>query len=440
MTGVTWPTVRGGRTSRERLRAWSATTPGRLRLIMGGVVIGAALAALVVGAVSAHHRDATDAVATRDEPLMVAADRLYASLSDADATAATTFVTGGIEPAARRARYLGDLRRASLQLAQLAERLRGSPEGAAAVAAIAADLPVYSGLMESARANNRQGFPVGAAYLRQASDLLRGRMLPAAGRLFGVEAERLGANQRGGTSVAGLVGALVACAAAVAGLVAAQIFLTRRTHRVFNIPLAVATVLVLALAVWVTIALAGARGSLSTAQREGSDPVQVLSAARILALRAQADESLALVARGGGDQYLADYRAVSRALAPPNGLLGHGARLFEGSPQATAVADLATIWQRLGTGHARLARLEADGSFGDAVRVAVGTGSRQAQLTQRLNSRFDGAIAAAQQRFDRSAADARSSLRGLTAGILLVVAIAALLALYGLQQRIAEYR
>ena len=44
----------------------------------------------------------------------------------------------------------------------------------------------------------------------------------------------------------------------------------------------------------------------------GSDSVQVLSAARILALRAQADESLALVARGGGDQYLTDFDAVAR--------------------------------------------------------------------------------------------------------------------------------
>ena len=64
-----------------------------------------------------------------------------------------------------------------------------------------------------------------------------------------------------------------------------------------------------------------------TAQRMGSDSVQVLSAARILALRAQADESLALVARGGGDQYLTDFDAVARKLDPRRGLLADAARL-----------------------------------------------------------------------------------------------------------------
>jgi hypothetical protein len=368
---------------------------------------------------------------------MLEADGLYASLSDADATAATTFLRGGIEPPALRARYLADLRRAGVQLSGLARRVQGSPEAAAAVAEVSAQLPIYSGLIDTARANNRQGFPVGAAYLRHGSDLMRNRILPAARRLYALEARRLGDHQRTGTATGGLVAVLLVCVGALAVLVAVEVFVARRTHRVFNVPLVVATVLLAGLTAWVAIAMTSSRSSLARAQREGSDPVQVLSAARILALRAQADESLALVARGGGDQDLADFDTVASVLEPPGGLLVTASRLAGSNP---AVGRLVTTWRALRAEHARVARLESAGRFGDAVQIAVGPGAREAALAGRLDRDLSLAIGAAQERFERAAGDARSALGGLAVGIPLVLVACAALALLGLQQRVNEYR
>jgi hypothetical protein len=329
VTEASWPQSAVVRPRAPRLRDRARTTPGRLRIAMAAAVLATLIAGLVLAGVTAVRRDATEAVATRDEPLMVAADGLYASLSDADATAATTFLRGGIEPADLRARYVADLNRASAQLAGLGRRVQGSSE-AASVAAIGAALPIYSGLMETARANNRQGFPVGAAYLRQASDLMRGKLLPAAGQLYAAEAKRLGDHQRTGTSTAGLLAALVVGAAALAVLIGVQVFLARRTRRIFNVPLVAATLVLAGALVWAALAMASARDSLAKAQRDGSDAVQVLSAARILWLRAQADESLALAARGGGDRYITDFAVVDRLLDRPRGLLGER----PGSPPA----------------------------------------------------------------------------------------------------------
>jgi hypothetical protein len=423
----------------SRLRAWAATTPGRLRLVMAALVLATLVAALVLVGVTAVQRDATDAVATRDEPLMVDADELYASLSDADATAATMFLRRGTEPADLRARYLADLRRASVQLAALGRRVQRSAE-AAAVAATGAELPVYSGLIETARANNRQGFPVGAAYLRQASDLMRGRILPAARRLYASEAQRLGENQRTGTSTGGLVAVLIVCLAALVVVAGAQVFLARRMHRVFNVPLVAATVVLAALATWVTIAMTSAKDALAQAQRDGSDAVQVLSAARILWLRAQADESLALVARGGGDSYVADFLVVDRLLEPSRGLLGEATRVAARTGSTAPVDDLTATWRGIRAEHAHVARLESAGRFGDAVRVAVGANAREAALGDRLNRRFGELITAAQRRFDDAAGNASSALRGVAVGIPLLLVLSVFLALLGLQTRLNEYR
>src|SRR5262249_43090390 len=136
-------------------------------------------------------RDAAHSVAARTEPLLMQADVLHSSLSDANATAAATFLTGGLEPVARRARYLRDLRSATAALTALTRDVADSDQARAAVATIATNLPLYSGYVETARANNRQGLPVGAAYLRRASTVMRDAILPAASRLFEVEAGRL---------------------------------------------------------------------------------------------------------------------------------------------------------------------------------------------------------------------------------------------------------
>jgi len=200
MVQVASPTFVSAGERIEGIRARLTTTPGRLRLaavllVFGAIVFGA----LAASSVSAR-RQAAHSVATDTEPLLVTAEGLYASLSDADATAATTFLTGGLEPPARRERYTSDLRAASAQLAALARQAGGSAQTRAAIQTLATELPVYSGLVETARANNRQGFPVGAAYLRRASTLMREQILPAAGQLYEVEARRLSSDYSSGVS------------------------------------------------------------------------------------------------------------------------------------------------------------------------------------------------------------------------------------------------
>src|ERR1700686_2674673 len=93
---------------RERLR----TTPGPLELISALVVLGAVCFGLVAALTEGSRAQAAQAVRTETEPLLVDAVTLYSALSDANGTVTTNFLTGGLEPAARRARYLADLRAA----------------------------------------------------------------------------------------------------------------------------------------------------------------------------------------------------------------------------------------------------------------------------------------------------------------------------------------
>src|SRR5690606_12289161 len=121
------------------------------------------------------------------------------------------------------------------------------------ITAMADGLLTYAGLVETARANARQGFPVGASYLEEARDLANQQLVPLAERQRRVGEQRIAraANSVGGplsglavlVMVAGL-GVLVGCAVLLAG----------RTRRVVAHPALLGAVVV-ALATLVVVFL-----------------------------------------------------------------------------------------------------------------------------------------------------------------------------------------
>lgn len=416
------------------------TTPGKLAFV-STLVVAAALCFAVVGTLAARSRsDAAVAARTQTEPLLVQAVTLYNSLSDANATATTTFLTGGLEPPQRRAHYLQDLRLATGSLTTLTREVSGSSRARAAVRTISDQLPVYSGLIESARANNLQGFPVGAAYLRQASGLLTGTILPAANELYRIEAQRLGADYRSGTSNGPLVAIAIAIALALGVLIAAQVYVARISRRILNVWMLVATLVIVAASAWAVVALVGSRGALIRAQRNGSDSVEVLTASRVLLSRAQSDQSLTLVSRGSDEISPADFDKVMNVLSPQGGMLGEAAPLAARAGKGQDAQRLALEFAAYRAQAAKVIGRQQSGRVGDAIKLAVADAASPSAASARLSSDLAAQANDAQARFQSHAADATSALSGLETVIPVLGVLAAILALVGLRQRASEYR
>jgi hypothetical protein len=411
-------------------------TARRLALAMVGlVVIGLATGASGVASVQSR-ASLVDEVATRSGPLVVAAQDLYRSLSDADATAASAFLTEGPEPLELRARYRTDIALAGAALARASSGVHDGP-AAAAVATISVQLPVYTGLVETGRAFNRQGLPVGAAYLREASGVMREQLLPAAERLFQAVSNQLDEARDGAAGFPWLT--VLLGIVLVGGLLVVQMRLTRRTNRVLNLGLLGASGAALAALLWLGVSWSSAAGHLEASERDGSAQVALLSQARITALQARSDEAHTLVARGAGAAYEEDYQQVVGALS---------ASLAEAREQATGgpveeTVDVATVaagqWQEI---HDEIRRLDdQEGEYPAAVSLAIGpeedsAGSAFGRLDQAL---ADG-IGYGNDRFASEAARAGRALGGVGVGlgILTVVLVAGVVV--GIQQRVMEYR
>src|SRR5579872_6375809 len=145
------------------------STPGRIRLLSLGVVAALLLAWGVAAAVISHRHTGVNGFGSQNEQVVVTAQRLQTEFDQADASAANAFLQGGIEPASQRSVYLAAVAGAGQDVATAARQAGVS----APIRTMAQQLPTYTGLVEQARAGNRQNFPIGAAYLRDASALVR---------------------------------------------------------------------------------------------------------------------------------------------------------------------------------------------------------------------------------------------------------------------------
>ncbi|MGI5499443.1 hypothetical protein [Lentzea sp. CA-135723] len=401
----------------RRVTGLARSTPGRLSLIVVVLVV-ASLASgwLTTWSVNRQERALED-LATRSEPLAHAAQEVYRALQDADATAASAFLSGGLEPSELRERYEADIAQAQ---AALSVATASSPE---LTATLAAQLPVYTGLIETARTNNRQGFPVGAAYLREASGLMRTQLLPAAQELYRAETDRVARAQDEATFP--WVSVLVALGFVVA-LVGTQRYLTRRTNRLLNVGLLVATGAAALSLLWVTTVSVLVMHDVSDS-RAASKKVDVLAQARIATLTARGEETLTLVARGAGQSYEKNFVEVSERL---EGLLDQAAKMGNTAAVDEAVRHFRQ-WQQV---HQRIREADDAGQYADA--VALINNPYFDSLDQALVS----GIGESRQDFSDEVAVARASLAGTVVGVLVLAAISAAGSTMGLWQRLKEYR
>jgi len=424
--------------SRHRLRLSLLTTPGRLRALSVCVVVGIALAWVAdVGVVSRRHH-ALSSFGGQSEPLVVLAQRLQTELSEADASAANGFLAGALEPADQVSRYQQGITQAGADVAQAARDAGTGGASGVAVRTLAEQLPVYTGLVETAVADNRQGFPVGAAYLRSASQLLHTEMLPAAARLPAVRAAEANRQEDAATAFSDVMLVAAGTAVALIALIAFQVYLERRTRRLFNPGLLVATVAMVVLVVVMLGALGSQRAKVVTGTEHDYGPAARVAQVRVLAFQADGDESEALIARGTGQAFLADADAAVAAARQDQA----AATSEAGASGSTAALDRAAVdLQAFVAVDATIRADDANGQHDQAVALALTsapTGSNAA--LQALDGELTTALDAEQASFAAGLAQARHAIASLTAIATVAAAAAVVAALIGVKPRIDEYR
>ncbi|MEU0129689.1 MULTISPECIES: hypothetical protein [unclassified Streptomyces] len=441
---VTVPAPRRGVRSvaAERLRTAATTEPGRLQ------IAGAVLALLVVvfGAVTyleiAGRASAAHDVVTRSQPLSADAASIYRSLADADTMAASGFLAGAQEPEDVHDQYEKDVKEASRLLVKAAASTDASTSSHREITTLGELLPEYTGLVERARANNRQGLPLGGAYLRYANQKMADELLPAAERLYTAETGRLATDSADARRWPFL--ALAAGVVALGALVWMQRRNYRMTNRVFNQGLLAATAAATVVLLWLAVGHTVARAELREAMVHGQESLDVLNKARINSLKARANENLTLVARGAvltpdgtRDQYESDYTTGMKALSAQLVSAEELADDARGSdPVASAISSVSE-WQDR---HRKARATDDQGDYDGALKQIIGPEGSTGESFEEVDGALRQALAHEQGEFDTAARSGRGALDGLPIGAAALALLGAVAVVVGVNRRLSEYR
>jgi hypothetical protein len=358
------------------------------------------------------------------EPLADAAQRIYGALSFANTTAATAFLSGGVEPRDVRERYEAAIGQASAGLVTASNGVSPNDINSLKLLTdISNQLAVYTGIVAVAQTNNRAGSPIGVAYLNESSALMQQGILPAAERLY---ASQSSAVTTSGHSV-GVSRVVIAMAVLVlVMLLLSQVMLARHSHRRFNSGLALASVLMAVLVVWLTVASLVSTHALTTARTQGGEPMNTAVHARILAQQARAEEVLGLLKRGSDS--MSDMRFDERT-AQIGWLLDEH--------RVDGAADALHGWMQ---SHDEIKNKLAAGDYGGAVAIAQDDAPQDstAQFTK-LDTALRDDITALRERQRDGIADAYTALNLLPFGAAALSVLAALAVAAGIAPRLSEY-
>lgn len=407
----------------EALRRGLEGTPGRLRLAAGVAILAAVIAGLG-GAAALRDRAAALQEAQDSAANLALLQGVRTNLGQADADAANAFLRFGLEPQAQQRDYAASLQAASRAIAAAA---RGANDADAQVLGEVNDLlTVYAGDVEAARANNRQGFPVGASYLNEASDLMREQILAKLAVVASNEERRTDAayDRAGGASSWLWLSVIVG----IGGLLAVQVWLAGRSRRVLNLPAVLATGALL-------VVLIGAASLMAIAQNQADDVREgsyaraaALGQARVAAFSAKSQEALTLIARGSATEEDTEWRTQYDAALSAMRRAGN---------DSTLVTPLGQYQQA----HEALNAMDTDGEWDKAVAAATATGGESANgafgtFAKGSATALDEAATATRDGLD----EARGGLLPLAFVTLLVGLLAAAGAWWGISLRLDEYR
>jgi len=408
--------------------ATGTTTPHsdtvrRLNLHTLGLVL-AAIAFGLVGALAFSEQAYSINRAEGSTDQLIRVQDIQTALLSADATATNAFLVGGLEPSEQRASYEDALARTSSLIAEAAE---AQPADREALAALNEQVVTYAGTIEQARANNRQGFPIGAQYVRNASDQLRGDALPILDNLVAANSERAADHM---DSISPWV-FLVVGLAMLGALYYSHRWVSQRFKRRFNVGLSSAAGVVAVACGARAVTIFNTASHVNDIEDGSFTVVNAAAQARISAYDAKSNESLTLISRGSGatfeETWVSSADQVTSSLDVVDDVWG--------------TTSAQPNWQDYVDVHVQIRTEDDNGNWEKAVRLATSDAEGSSNATF---ATFDDGVS-------RTLSDASSDTsNGLAdAGPILVIGailmlvvggLAAAAARWGLAERLKEYR
>jgi hypothetical protein len=406
-----------------------ASTPLRLRALLILLVVGLAVWGIGSSIAVAQREASTHRAVDATAQVLIATQQLQSAVAEADAAATSNFLS----PDREQARLFRDaLDQAARALETAAHNASDDKDIHTTLSAIGAALIRYSSQVERANTVRSSAATSDPALLQPATALLDDVVRKGTTSLLDASTSKY-KDDTGKLGVVDTLG-LITAVIALLVLLEAQLYIAKKHRRVINVPLFLATICLLAGTVWFAAATTGQHRQLGATNTRAFNALNTIGGIRSNAYRVKTQESL-------------------RALDPTNttdsfdggssvevGAVAAGIRTLQQfgdtSVEAAANTELAARWDRYVADRTRSFAADAT-SKPSAASLASGPSNASFGA---FNAVLDGSLTDNQIQFNLGLADAKARMRNLRLILAVASALAVVLAAWGVQLRLREYR
>jgi len=372
----------------------------------------------------------TTEVATSTGEVLIATQQVRASFAEADTAATSVHLAGADGNREQRRLYEQAVDRATSSLEDVARLVGDDEPSHEALQDVAARTTEYAGLIEAARLASVQDLDGADQTLSEASEINRTEI----SRDVQAVADRARARFDEQTGSTWYIAAIVSLLVALLVLLFMQFRLHRQFHRTINVPMALATIVLLVLTFMSYRAFVGQQRAFNQAENDAFDAISVSEDIQQIAYRHRAVGTASVL---GGSEASEELLSLRVQLEADGGLLPL-ARTEASSIREQAAADEVTArWERYVAESDRM----QDALVGGDIELAeeITQGSANAAFNG-FNTTVEAALLDNREQFLGELQTASDALNWLRGTILVGTLLAALLTWWGFGLRIGEYR
>jgi len=401
------------------LRIWSVA-------IVATILLAAVLATLATQAFSSS--------ATRIEnttgPVLISTQELVASIAEADAANTAVFLSGTEQDRQQQSLFEAAMGRAPQRIEDISAGVDDN-DSHAALKRVGSQLIEYGRLAERARLGNLDGDPSAARDLGAALQLVSGEngMIDSA-RVINDRTQR-GFDDEITSGNVEWIGAMVALIVALVVLFLAQLNLKKRTNRVFNLPLVIATVCVGVLGIWLSLAQLGRTSDLQAARADAYESISLTADLQTSAFEYKTLEARAII-NNEPDLLVGALGSLGQIEDLLNDL-----EIAADSPrEEAAVVNLQSRWVSYISTSAKVSNALSSNGTTAARSIAISDGNRD---FNGFNTTVETVLLKNRDQFAASVDSSVNRLKWLQLGAIVLPLLAIMFALIGYQARINEY-
>lgn len=425
----------------------------RIRRLLFLCLFGAVASIVITFFVYSVSRNTAQAVGKDTVPSIIAAQNIKATLANAHSNAMNAMVTNERLGGRFWNLYRSDMNSLHSQLVDASKSITYGDAERIPLRTISSNISTYEYTVGGAVAN---GAEISVDQFMEANRLMQQKILPASTALNGVNLSQL---ERIYNDYDKSINILIAIMILVGLiflliLIMTQISLFKRTHRILNPGLVIATIVFSASLIYSTSTLTSIRGDLAEAKNNAFTSINALWNAKAVAYNAKSIESLYLLHEGTGIVQTADtinfnlsaekLCSDSKAAIDGNQFEGYLNDSFSNitSPEERVMADkVLQQWIKYVEIDNRVHGLEYDSKHDEAIALSVGNGVGQANYEfEKFDEALGATIKINETSFESSIASAFKALSifpYVLSFCLLIISGACIL---GMKPRMDEYK